>query len=129
MPDLILNDSHKHLLQPDIVLPTQFFASLRRKGLKEPEHRLAIAILEDAVDCFRKHIQARNRKAQKLHDDAKEWIYSSNTSWPFSFENICDVLKINPDYLRSGLKRWKESQLAGRASRQGGRLVESRAAA
>jgi hypothetical protein len=31
--------------------------------------------------------------------------------WLFSFEHICDVLQLNPDYIRLGLLRWKDAQL------------------
>jgi hypothetical protein len=39
-------------------------------------------------------------------------MYSGDTSWPFSFENICALLGIEADYLRSGLAEWKKTQLA-----------------
>jgi hypothetical protein len=45
--------------------------------------------------------------------DAEEWIYSDDRSWPFSFENVCDLLQINPAYLRHGLIAWKDRQLNG----------------
>jgi len=113
MRDVIVSDTYKHLLQPDTMLPSQYFAALRRKGAHEPERRLAIAVLQDAVDCFQKHLRARDRKARQLFLDAEEWICSDDRSWPFSFENICDLLQINAEYLRRGLAAWKEQQLCG----------------
>ena len=32
------------------------------------------------------------------------------SKWPFSFENVCGILKLDPDYLRRGLFRWCERQ-------------------
>jgi hypothetical protein len=110
MRDHIVSDTYAHLLQPDTLLPSQYFAALKRKGLHEPERRLAIAVLQDAVDCFQKHLRARDRKARQLFLDAEEWICSTDRSWPFSFENICDLLQINPEYLRCGLNAWRENQ-------------------
>ena len=34
-----------------------------------------------------------------------------NSDWPFSFENICEVLGFDPAYLRQGLLRWKRKKL------------------
>jgi hypothetical protein len=109
-----VSDTYKHLLQPDTLLPSQYFAALRRKSQQEPERRLAIAILEDAVDCFQKHLMARDRKSRQLFADADEWISSTDRSWPFAFENICDLLSINSEYLRRGLSSWRERYLAQR---------------
>ena len=111
MPDNVINDTFSHLLQPDTLLPSQYYAALKRKGAHEPERRLAIAVLQDAVDCFQKHLRARDRKAQQLFADAQEWICSEDRSWPFSFENICDLLQINAEYLRHGLLSWREREL------------------
>ncbi len=114
MSEHVVSDTYKHLLQPDTLLPTQYFASLKRKSHQEPERRLAIAVLEDAVDCFQKHLLARDRKSQQLFVDADEWISSDDRSWPFAFENICDLLQINSEYLRRGLAAWKDKQLSQR---------------
>ena len=114
MRDIIATDTFSHLLQPDTLLPSQYFAALRRKGCHEPERRLAIAVLQDAVDCFQKHLCSHDRKARQLYLDAEEWICSDDRSWPFSFENICDLLQINAEYLRRGLIAWKEGHSGDR---------------
>ncbi|MBP1686862.1 MAG: hypothetical protein H6Q33_3005 [Deltaproteobacteria bacterium] len=113
MRDSIVNDTFAHLLQPDTLLPSQYFALVKRKGGHEPERRLVAALLEDAVECFQKHLRARDPKARQLFLDAEEWICSDDRSWPFSFENVCDLLQINPEYLRRGLIAWKDRQLSG----------------
>lgn len=113
MRDTLANDTFTHLLQPDTLLPSQYFAVLKRKGAHEPERRLVIAVLRDAVDCFQKHLRARDAKARQLFHDAEEWICSEDRSWPFSFENVCDLLQINAEYLRRGLLTWKDHQLSG----------------
>ena len=114
MPDIV-SETYTHLLQPDTLLPSQYFAALKRKGAHEPERRLVVAVLQDAVDCFQKHLWARDRKAHQLFLDAEQWIVSDDRSWPFSFENVCDLLQINAAYLRSGLLSWKQHQLDERA--------------
>ena len=114
MADNVVNDTFAHLLQPDTLLPSQYFAALRRKGAHEPERRLVVAVLQDAVDCFQKHLNARDRRARQLYLDAEEWIGSDDRTWPFSFENVCDLLQINAEYLRRGLMVWRDRQLGDR---------------
>ncbi len=112
MRETIVGEGDSRLFQPDILLPSQFFATLRRKGAQEPERRLVIAILEDAVECFQKQLWARHHKGRQLFEDAQSWILSEDREWPFSFENICELLDINATYLRRGLLAWKERQLS-----------------
>ena len=115
MRESIVGEGDSRLFQPDIVLPAQFFATLRRRSIQDPERRLVIAILEDAVDCFQKHLWARQHKARQLFEDAEAWILSEDREWPFSFENICELLDLNPEYLRRGLQAWKQRELDGRS--------------
>jgi hypothetical protein len=115
MRETIVGERDSRLFQPDVLLPTQYFATLRRKQIQEPEKRLVVAILEDAVDCYRKHLFARDHKARQLFEDAESWILAEDREWPFSFENICELLDLNPEYLRRGLLTWKEQQLAERS--------------
>lgn len=103
-----------HLLQPDVLLPSQYLAGARKRSAQGPALRLLAAILQDAVECFQKHLFARTRKHQALFHDAEEWICSSDELWPFSFENICQALSIDPSHLRQGLLAWKEQELARR---------------
>lgn len=114
MPEYV-SDTYTHLLQPDTMLPTQYFAALRRKAIQEPERRLVIAVLEDAVDCYRKYLGARDRKGRQLFIDAEEWFFSEEKTWPYAFVNVCDYLGINPEYLRRGLCAWKERILFERS--------------
>ena len=65
------------------------------------------AVLSDAVDCFQKYLGAKGRRCQNLFDEAEAWIKSQDSNSPYSFEHICEVLNINPAYLRIGLMRWR----------------------
>lgn len=103
------------LFQPDILLPAQYLDTFRRKANLEPERELMLAVLEDAIWCFQKYIFfARDSKRRGLFCDAQEWIFEENSDWPFSFENICELLGFSPQYVRQGLVRWKEKKLAER---------------
>ena len=108
------------LFQPDTVLAPQFFATLRRQApMKRGEWALVIAVLEDAISCFQKYFLARDKQGRRLFREAHEWIMSTehravkrrNDDCGFTFEYICEVLGLEPDYLRRGLERWREQQL------------------
>ena len=109
--DITAEERVQELFQPDTLLPSQYFDRIRRRASFDGERRLMVAVLEDAVDVYRKQAGARDRKRRQLFEDAEAWIESDDKSWIFSFENICDVLGIDATYLRKGLRRWK--QLAG----------------
>lgn len=100
------------LFEPDTLLSAQYFENLRRKTLLEPEKRLMLAILEDAINCYQDHLLAQRSKAKKLFTEAEEWILDKSSDWLFSFDSICDTLGFNPEYVRQGLLRWMEKKTA-----------------
>jgi len=115
MTDTItVDDQYTGLLEPDTLLATQFFGALRHKPGMDGERRLMIAVLEDAVHCFRKQVHATDPKARQLFRDAEQWITSADQSWFFSFVNVCDTLDLNPDWVREGLLKWRDAQLSSR---------------
>ena len=95
------------LFQPDTLLPTQFFSVLRQKGFVEGEKRLMAAVLADAVECYMKQSDAPDVRGQQMFGDAEAWIFGSTTRWLFSYGNICDVLGLDPEYVRRGLRTWR----------------------
>jgi hypothetical protein len=96
---------------PDTLLPIQYFEAMRRKHLLEGEKRLVLSVLEDAVECFMKYIGSSTKKGQRLFRDAEEWITLEDKKWAFSFDNVCEMLNIDPKYVRRGLREWKRRQL------------------
>ncbi|HEX9661524.1 MAG TPA: hypothetical protein VGB27_04490 [Candidatus Binatia bacterium] len=105
------------LFAPDTLLSAQYFDNLRRKTILEPEKKLVLAVLEDAINCFQDNVLAESGKAKKLFDEAEEWVLDEGGDWIFSFRNVCEHLGFNPDYVRRGLLRWKEKKLASQPSR------------
>ena len=96
------------LFQPDTLLPSQFFDRMRRRSEHDGERRLMIAVLEDAVDVYRKQAGAKDPRGEEMFREAEAWIEDPDRTWLFSFQNICDVLDIDADYLRRGLRVWKQ---------------------
>jgi hypothetical protein len=117
------------LFEPDTLLPIQYFEAMRKKHLLEGEKRLILSVLEDAIECFMKCIDASTSKGQRLFRDADEWIAHEDKRWVFSFDNVCDMLDINPEYMRMGLRKWKDKRLDAIARRRAALVLEAERAA
>lgn len=86
--------------------------------MKKGEHQLLIAVLEDAIHCYQRYLHAGSKNDQQIFRDAEQWIMcrdatahrGGNKGPGFSFENVCDLLGISADYLRAGLRRWRDAQ-------------------
>ena len=100
------------LFQPDTLLPEQYLDTFRRKLYLEPEKKLMLAILEDAIACYQKNFFARDSKGKALFQEAEEWVDEAGAANVFSFDSVCETLGLNPDYLRRGLTNWRKSVLA-----------------
>ena len=109
---LVTDEAVGSLFQPDSLLLGQYFDTLRRKTVLEPEKRLMLAILKDAVGTFQADLFAANAKSSRRFEQAKDWITETDGDWVFSFANVCEHLGLNPAYVRNGLLRWMENQLA-----------------
>ena len=107
-----------HLLcEPNTIVPSQFFATLRRQApTKQGEFRLLVAVLEDAINCFRRNARTADKSKQRLFDEARAWItgedgdtvgHAADHAPGFSFEYVCDILGLDAADLRSGLRRWR----------------------
>lgn len=106
------------LFEPDILLPTQYFLQLKRKRFPCGEHRLLVAIIQDAIECFQKHLHARDTKRRQLYVDAEEWINCDDDHGPFSFTNVCELLGMDPEYVREGLVTWRDRARSRERSRR-----------
>jgi len=92
----------------------------------QPEKRLMLAILLDAVECFQKYAPLDRRKPDRLFKATEEWIFQDDYKWPFSFLNICDAVGIDPKYLRNGLQQWNDTRSRKGASLKLGLPVKIR---
>jgi hypothetical protein len=101
MKENILN-----VLGSDVLAAEQFADTFRRIEHLEPEKALLLAVLEDAVDCFLKYHSTQDRIGKGRFHEAEEWIMQSGNDWLFSFENVCELLELNAEYLRRGLRQW-----------------------
>lgn len=100
------------LFQPDELLSAQYFERNKRKIEAMPEKDLMLAVLEDAVCCFQKYCLAPDKRGRILFKEAESWIFGDDERRVFACRNVCEILGIDADYLRIGLRRWKENRLA-----------------
>ena len=99
------------LLGSDVLASEQFAETFRRKEYLEPEKALLLAVLEDAVSCFLEYHAAEDRFGKGRFQEAEEWIMHTGNDWLFSYENVCELLGLNAEYLRRGLRHWSTKKI------------------
>jgi hypothetical protein len=104
---LAVHQDLSFLFEPDVLVSNQFNAILKSSPTPDPERRLMVAILEDAVSCLAKDPRRCPRQHKKAFEEAYSWVNANDTDgWVFSFTNVCGTLGFDPSYLRRGLNRW-----------------------
>ncbi len=117
-------DNSSSVFEPDVMLPSQFMLP-DEEGLAGGERRLMAALLSDGIEAYIHQATSRATDLYavarpKVRTDACEWVETPDESYVFSFDNVCECLGINPEYLRLGLLRYIETNRALRASGDGG---------
>jgi len=94
------------------VLPASFFLKLRFKAAGSGERRLAAAILEDAIRCFQDTFPARDYAAWLLHWETDAWLNGQDGDQLFCFHNVCSILDVDPESVRTALYAWRQKQIS-----------------
>lgn len=84
----------------------------RMSSVLKPRNRLMLAVLAEALSTFERGLGSTRAERRHQFHEVDRWIASHDTDWPFSFENICSCLDIDPDYIRAGLERMKRDAFA-----------------
>jgi hypothetical protein len=92
-------------------LDDEIIERLFKKDIREGEEKLALAVLESAIEDFQKHLLSKDEKERKLFQEAEEWFFEKESDQLFSFGYICAILGLAPAYIRRGLLSWKEAKL------------------
>jgi hypothetical protein len=66
-----------------------------------PSRMLMQAVLEDAIRTFLHHTPARTTRARRIWQEEFTWLTARDRGHPFTFENVCDALGIEPRALRA----------------------------
>jgi hypothetical protein len=67
------------------------------------QKELAAGVLKQAAQDLRRFYNATTRVERELYLDAYRWITVDDSSWPFSFLNVCQLLNLTPDIVRQEL--------------------------
>jgi len=90
-----------------VMLPVQY-ARAPASGLAEPHRRLMAAVLRAVVEdcqggtCYRRSVGAGAIDPRDVRK-AIQYVASTDRSWPFSFENLCDALGVDASGVRQAL--------------------------
>jgi len=95
------------------ILPSHFFEGRKKSEALQPEKRLMLAVLTDAVHCYQVGCDAQKSSRIRAFREAEEWLFSSKGYGPFSCENVCSAIDIAPDYLRKMLRKWRAQGING----------------
>jgi hypothetical protein len=89
------------------------------------QRELASGILKQAAQDLRRFHGATSAVERELYHDAYGWVISDDCSWPFSFLNVCHLLKLAPEILRQDLLDDASLGLFGYLSRRCARTAQS----
>ncbi|MEZ4753193.1 MAG: hypothetical protein R3A13_02655 [Bdellovibrionota bacterium] len=70
---------------------------------KGPERALLSALLFDGIQAYMMYLMSPDEFTQSKYKEAYHWVNTKGDEYIFSFENSCEALGINPEYLRFGL--------------------------
>ena len=92
-----------------VLLPVQY---LNKPGARrsEPQTRLMLAVLQTVVDdhrgsAYRQAAGLPGRSDRRDYAAARAYVESTDRTWPFSFENLCEALGLDARSLRTELAR------------------------
>src|SRR5438552_19096971 len=108
------DDQREAELVPDSVLPSQLGDGPFGGARLQPEKRLQLAVLEDAILTFERSVGVDGARPRRLLAEVDAWLASDATDWPFAFVTICHTLNIDPDYVRAGLRRRRHSDVTNK---------------
>lgn len=77
-----------------------------------PERALLSALLFDGIQSFIAFALSTTPKERSAYAEAHQWVMERGREYVFSFDNVCEALGIQPDYLRYGLANASNSLLA-----------------
>jgi hypothetical protein len=68
-----------------------------------PEKGLAIGVLKQAAYDLRRYRTATKAADREVYLDAHSWVTAYDSSWPYSFMNVCELLNLCPEMVRADL--------------------------
>ena len=99
------------LLSGGEILPTQ----LPSASHWSPELCLAAAVLVQAMSDVR--LRRHDGRDHIQVSSAMRWVRSNDTAWPLSFLRVCELLQLDPAWVRRTVSGWLHRQATPGRSR------------
>jgi hypothetical protein len=80
-----------------------FVTPLDEQKPPTPEKGLAVGVLKQAAYDLRRYRTATKAADRELYLDAHSWVTAYDSSWPYSFMNVCKLLDLCPEIVRADL--------------------------
>ena len=111
--------------ESDNARSAHFFIPPAEPPAAAPEKGLAAGVLKQTAHDLRRFQAATKGVKRELYLDAYSWITDNDFSWPYSFVNVCKLLDVCPEVVRTQVLAdaslgWLDywTQRAGRVSRR-----------
>lgn len=95
-------DQSDSFAMSDLILPSQFFEVVGKSRFSS-EQRLMLAVLADAINILHDWRGSLSIRKRRMFAEAAHWVMTRSNNVPFSFDNVCDALEIDPEALRRRL--------------------------
>src|SRR5947199_4986296 len=91
------------LAASDNARSAHFFTAAPEPPAATAEKGLAAGVLKQAAHDLRRFRAATKGVKRELYLDAYSWITDNDFSWPYSFVNVCKLLDVCPEAIRTEL--------------------------
>ena len=89
--------------ESDNARSAHFFIPPPEPPVAAAEKGLAAGVLKQAAHDLRRFRSATTAVKRELYLDAYSWITANDFSWPYSFVNVCKLLDVCPEVIRTEL--------------------------
>jgi hypothetical protein len=94
------------------------FCDQSRSQEMRAEYGLVEAVLREAIREYQKFAGQQGRRGSRLFREVHEWFLEDDCKWDFSFINVCQILDLEPTYIRTGLKMWCDRNVRTNAAQE-----------
>src|SRR5438046_7779174 len=108
--------------ESDNARSAHFFVPPAEPPAAMPEKGVAAGVLKQTARDLRRFQAATKGVKRELYLDAYSWITANDFSWPYSFVNVCKLLDVCPEVVRTEIFADASSRLLDYWTRRGGRL-------
>ena len=111
--------SYEKGIEAGLLLPGQYVDLVRRNQVIEGELKLLLAVLEDAIRCYLRNVNAKDGERRRNFVEVRNWFETGGGTLArqadiFSFDNLCAALGIEPRCLLARLRILTISDLPSR---------------